>query len=117
MIEVALQQVRVRGGDAFAVQRRRAVPGFIHRGRQRQAAAAEVETTQGEVARVFALSAAAEQLFFQHVFADNAEVDNTVHHQARDIVITHAQNVDWHIFRQRNQTLGVQIDFNAAAAE
>ena len=49
--------------------------------------------------------------------ADNAEVDNTVHHQARDIVITHAQNVDWHIFRQRNQTLGVQIDFNPAAAE
>ena len=40
-----------------------------------------------------------------------------VHHQARDIVITHAQNIDWHIFRQRNQTLGVQIDFNAAAAE
>ncbi len=58
LIEVTLQQVRVRGGDTFAVQRGRAVPGFIDRRSQRQAAAAKVQTTQGKVARIFALRAA-----------------------------------------------------------
>ncbi len=109
--------MRVGGGDAFAVKHSRAVPGFIRRGRQRQAAAAEVETAQGEVARVFALSAAAQQLFLQHVFADNPQIDHAVHDKARNIVITHAQNIDGHIFRQRDQALGVQIHFDAAAAE
>ena len=109
--------MRVGSGDTFAVQRGRAVPRFINRRRQRQAAAAEVQTTQGEVTRVFALRAAGQQLFFQHVFTDDAKVNDAIHHQAGNIVITHAQNVDGHVFSQSNQALGVQVNFNPAAGQ
>ena len=109
--------MRVGGGDTFAVQRGRAVPGFIDRRGQRQAAATEVQTTQGKIAWIFTLSTAGQELFFQHVFTDDAEVNNAIHHKAGNIVITHAQNVDGHIFSQGNQALGVQVDFNPAAGE
>lgn len=80
LVEVLLQQVRVRRGDAGVLQALRAGIFGVERGGQRQTAAAEIEAAQGEVARVFALSAAAEQLFFQHVFADDAQIDHAVHH-------------------------------------
>ena len=109
--------MRVRGGNTFAVQRGRAVPRFVNRRSQGQAAAAEVQTTQCEVTRIFALRAAGQQLFFQHVFPYNAEVNDAIHDQAGNIVITHAQNVDGHVFSQSNQALGVQVNFNPAAGQ
>ncbi len=109
--------MRVRGGDTFIIQAFRAFPDIIDRRGEREAAAAEIEATQCVVARVVALSAAGQQLFFQHVFADDAEIDHAIHYQARNIVIAHAQDVDRHILRQRYQTLGVQINFYAAAGQ
>ncbi|MNP48995.1 hypothetical protein D3C76_1431540 [compost metagenome] len=89
--------MRVGSRDTLAVQGSRTVPGFVCRGRQRQAAAAKVQATQGKVARVFALRATGQQLFFQHVFADDAKVNHAIHHQTWDIVIANAQDIDRHV--------------------
>jgi hypothetical protein len=117
LIEVTLQQVRIRGGNALAVQGGRAVPGFVSRGRQRQAATAEVQTTQREVTRVFALRTAGQQLFFKHVLANDAQVHHAVHHQAWDVVITYAQDINRHVLSQGDQALSVQVDFDTAARQ
>jgi diaminopimelate decarboxylase len=92
-------------------------PAYSEWGGQRQAAAAEIEAAQGEVTRVFTLGAAAEQLFFQHVLADDAEIDHAVHHQARDVVVAHAQDIDRHVFGEGDQTLLLQVDLDAAACQ
>ena len=117
LVEVLLQQVRVRRGDAGVLQALRAGIFGVERGGQRQTAAAEIEAAQGEVARVFALSAAAEQLFFQHVFADDAQIDHAVHHRARNVVVAHAQDIDRHVFREGDQALLLQVDLDAAARQ
>ena len=117
LIEITFEQVWVRGSDTLTVQRCRAIPGFINRGCQRKTAAAEVQTAQGKIARVFTLCPAVEQFLFQNVFPDDAEVNDTVHHQTRDIVITYAQNIDRHILCHCNQALGVKINFNAATGQ
>ena len=54
---------------------------------------------------------------FQHVLADDAKVYYPFHHQPRDIVITHAQNIDGHVLDMGDKALLAQVDLEAAALE
>ncbi len=63
------------------------------------------------------VKAAVKQFFFQHVFADNSKVYHAVHYQTGNVVVTHAQNINRHVFCHRDQALGVKIDFNATARQ
>lgn len=67
-----------------------------------------------KVAGIFPLGAAGQQFLFQHVFADDAEIHHTVHHQPRNIVVAHPHDIDRHIFGKGQQALLLQIDFYAA---
>ena len=72
--------------------------------------------TQGEVTRIFTLSATGQKLFFQYVFTDDAKVNDTVHYRA-GISSSRTRRMSMGMFSAGNQALGVQVDFNPAAGQ
>ena len=81
------------------------------------AAAAEIETAQQGVIRRFTGCKPRQCRFFQHVFAQDAPIDDAVKDQAGDVVVAHAQDVDGQVFRIGEQALAAEVDFDAALFE
>ena len=65
--------------------------------------------------RFFSLTSAGEYGFFEHVFADDAEVDHAVHDETGNVVVAHAQDLNGHIFRYGQKALGVEAYLETAA--
>ncbi|MNS80776.1 hypothetical protein D3C72_1144700 [compost metagenome] len=117
LVEEALEQPGVGGGDALARQTLRPCVGDVFRHRQGEAAATEVELLEGLDLIGQILGGANELHLFQHVLAYDAKVDHPFHHQPRDVVITHPQYVDGHVFHVGDKALLAQVDLEAAALE
>ena len=101
LVEAALEQLRIARRDAAAVEALKPRPLLIDRNRDREAAAAEVEAAQHPEVRGLALTAACENRFLEHVFADDAQIHNPVHHEAGNVVVPDAQNFDRHVLGHR----------------
>ena len=63
----------------------------------------------------FPLRLAREERFLEDVFAVDAEVDHAVHDESGNVVVAHAQELNRHVFRSREQTLLVVAHLDAAA--
>ena len=65
----------------------------------------------------FAFAAPRQFFFFEDVFADDAEVNDTGENEAGDVVIAHAQQVNGQVLGAGDQFLFGEVDFHAAAAQ
>ena len=115
LVKAALQQLRITRRDAAAVEAFEPLPFLVGRDRDRETAAAKLEAAKHAVFRVLTLASAGEHRFLEHVLADDAQIHDAVHDEARNVVGAHAKNFDGHVLRHGQQALCVIADLESAA--
>src|SRR5579862_263338 len=93
----------VRRRDALAAHGAEPFPRMLSGNREREPAAAKVETPYALEARVLAVSRELQALLLEHVEADDTQFADVFLHQLRNVVIAHKKNIEGQVFTKPDE--------------